>query len=309
MKKEYQNNPDYNPAGERFYMFGEKNSTNRTLDRAFAISNEQLPDIFGELNLKGKKMATVGSSGDQTFNAILQGCTDITIIDGNPYARAFMEYKLAMIKTFNFEKFNDLFVKPKMFNWRVYAKISHHLSPNAQIFWDSLMLELNEPEAHAFPSEKSVTNRMLIIDHTTRHSLFYTDAKTYNQLQNTLNNTNINFKYINAEFKEFPEALKEKFDLIYLSNVYFYIDPEEFNVIANKLYNYRLKSGGKMVVNYEFNTHDSKDHESPKTMGNLPIETKNVTRNSFREICTDTVWIINKPKSKTKESVNIEPSK
>ena len=299
MNKEFENNLDYDVVGEKFFMFGDKNSTNRTLDRAFAISNEQLPDIFGRLNLTGKKVATVGSSGDQTLNAILQGCKDITIIDGNPYAKAFMEYKLAMIKTFDFQTFNKLFAKPQMFNWRIYAKISHHLSPDTKQFWDNMMLEQNEPETHTFPSEKSVANRMLIIDHRDKHSLFYKDEQTYNKLQALLNKNDIKFKYISAEFKEFPEALTEKYDLIFLSNIYFYIKPEEFEVVANKLYNYRLASGGKMVVNYEF---DASLSNAPKTLGEHKLELKEVTRRIHGEEIKDTVWIINKDKQTQKDT-------
>ena len=299
MNKEFENNLDYDVVGEKFFMFGDKNSTNRTLDRAFAISNEQLPDIFEKLNLTGKKVATVGSSGDQTLNAILQGCKDITIIDGNPYAKAFMEYKLAMIKTFDFQTFNELFAKPQMFNWRIYAKISHHLSPDTRQFWDTLMLEQNEMEKHEFPTEKSISNKMLIIDHRDKLSLFYRDEENYKELQSILNSNTVNFKYISAEFLEFPEALKEKYDLIYLSNIYFYIKPEDFTIVANKLYNYRLNNGGKMIANYEF---DSPLQNAPKKLGKHKLELEEVTRRIHGEEIKDTVWIINKDKQTQKDT-------
>ena len=299
MNNNYDNNPDFDIVGEKFfYPHLYLNANNYTLNKAFAISNEQLPDVFKNLNLKGKKMLTVGASGDQALNAILKGSKDITIIDGNIYARAFVEYKLAVIKTFNFETFNDLFVKPRMFNWKVYAKISHLLSPQTRNFWDSFMLEQNEDYSN-FPSEKSITNKMLLFDHRDRYSLFYKNEKVYNKLQQLLNANDISFKFINAEFKEFPEALKEKYDYIFLSNIHYYVSKEEFESVVDKLYNYKLNNAGKMVVNYGF---DSTKEEAPKTIKNHKIETQEVTRWRDGENITDTLWIISKDKKIKKET-------
>ena len=52
-----------------------------TAERCYLSSNEYLSDYMKDLDLTNKKVVTVGSSGDQFFQSLLQGCKDITIID------------------------------------------------------------------------------------------------------------------------------------------------------------------------------------------------------------------------------------
>ena len=51
---------------------------------AYTFTNENLDKIFKIMNVKGKKVLTVGSSGDQALYAIGKGAKKVTIIDANP---------------------------------------------------------------------------------------------------------------------------------------------------------------------------------------------------------------------------------
>lgn len=145
IKDNYTNNVDFDLAYEKLFMPEYYiTESNYTLDKAFAISNEKLDELFKSLNLKGKKVLTVGSSGDQALNAILKGCKEITIVDANIFARPFIEYKFAAIRTFDYKTFSDIFIKHDFFSWRVYSKMSHLLSKDTKIFWDALMMDLSE---------------------------------------------------------------------------------------------------------------------------------------------------------------------
>ena len=84
------------------YVKKEKELLNK-IDEA----NEKLNAYFKDLNLKGSRIATVGSSGDQVLNAIFYGAKDITLIDANIFTRAYFEYKTAMIKNLNFDEFKS----------------------------------------------------------------------------------------------------------------------------------------------------------------------------------------------------------
>ena len=292
---EFIQNPDFDIALEKFFrpeIYVNKN--NGTLTKAFAISNEQLPDIFNHLNLTDKKIVTVGSSGDQAFNAILSGCKDCTIIDGNSYAKPLIEYKIALIKTFDFQTFNNLFLNSKMFDWKVYAKISHNLSKTSQQFWDTIMLELSENPNLSEITPNKIPKRMFIYNNDDKHSEFYKKVEIYNKLKDILNKNDIKFNFINAELKEFPTTLTDKYDLIFLSNIYFYYKEniEEFKQIINSLYFNQLNNGGKMVINYEFDTNCD---ILLKTFAGHKLETLEVTRKFKHTNIQDTVWIINKP--------------
>ena len=114
--KGYLNDFDCDIAGEKLFLPEfYNNNENYTTNQAFAISNEMLPEIFKNLNLKDKNVLTVGSSGDQALNAILHGAKDITIIDANIFTQYFIEYKIAVIKTYNFNDFDNLFIKQDFF--------------------------------------------------------------------------------------------------------------------------------------------------------------------------------------------------
>lgn len=278
-----------------------ENEANYTVNYAFAISNEKLTEVFDALNLKNKKILTVGSSGDQALNAILKGSKNVTIIDANIFTRAFIEYKLALIKYFDFKTFDDLFIKPRAFNWQVYAKISHLLSNETKQFWDSLMLDQSPNAQWGEFTEKDITSKMLIIDHSDRHSLFYKDEQTYNLLQNLLNQQDTKISFVNAELQDFPKVLKEKYDLIYLSNIYDYYRKQHntFVKIINKLYTNNLKTNGNIFVNYDFDGHSK---TTPTTFGKYPLITKKVKRWSHGEKCVDTLWIIKKDKISKKDN-------
>ena len=299
---EYVNNPDYDLAGEKFLSPDIYSDIfNYTLGKVFAISNEQLAQVFVKLNLNNKRVLTVGSSGDQALNAILCGCKDITIADANIFAQYYIEYKLAVIKTFDYKTFNKIFIVPEFFDWRVYAKISHNLSPKVRQFWDTLMLETDSDTYSNNFSAKSIKDKMLIIDHRDRHSKFYKDEETYNKLQRLLKSGDISIKYITAELENFPKILKQKYHYINLSNIYDYYAPNryKFNQIIQELYNKNLYSNGDMIVHYDFNNTSQK---APKQLGNLGLIHKEISRFYDGENKTDTVWIVKKDKIQNKST-------
>lgn len=293
----------YNKTVEKF-LIPEiySNENNATLNKAYAISNEALDQIFSQMHLTNKKALLVGSSGDQAINAILMGCKDITIIDGNDFARPFIEYKLAAIRYFDFDEFNKLFIKSQFFDWTIYAKISHLLSKNAKAFWDSLMLEQSSKENEGI-SAKDIKDKMLIVDHRDRFSDFYFDKNQYCTLKSLLAQKALKIRFKTAELKQFPKVLKQSYDLIYLSNIYDYYaninQKAQFEKIIKKLYANNLNLNGKIYVNYNFCTE--KD-DIPEAIAGQSIEGHEVVRYYEGSYYIDTAWIITKnEKNKEKQ--------
>lgn len=235
----------YNLALEKYFnpTIYKNSKHNRTMAKAYVISNENQEKTFSLLSNTPKKRAlVVGSSGDQLLNAVLNGAEDATLIDGNLYARYFTEYKIAAIKNLNFENFTNNFLEPtKMFSHEIYQKLFLDLSPDAQSFfgtifqldspWHTYLRLFGEPYYDYFGSS------------------YYKDEQAFIKLKEKLKSTNIT--YIDAKFKDFPTKVQGKYDLIMLSNIFDYTRNGKFKHIVNQLYTNNLNTGGQIQIQYD----------------------------------------------------------
>ena len=231
-----------------------------TAERCYVSSNEYLSEYMGEMDLTNKKLATVGSSGDQFFNALLQGSKDITIIDANPYTKLFVEYKIALIENLKFDTFSCLVANSSMFHSSVYAKISHSLSRESKLFWDTLMLEqVDAPNDYIDEFDQNKLARQLVHRESVFFSDFYKDEATYSKLQKLLREKQYKLQFFTADLHDFPKILPEKYDLIMLSNIFCYHENGElrykFEKTVEELYNNKLNPGGSIQVQYNYRHH------------------------------------------------------
>lgn len=255
----YLNNPDYSLSGERFFKNAQDFlSSNTVVNAVYLSSNEQLDIYFPMMNLEGKKVATVGSSGDQVLNALFYGSKDVTLIDANVLSQAFIEYKMALIKTLSFEEFlYVMFNDRSLFEWRVYSKISHLLSNETKALFDPIMLMQEEVNYDSyldydkFSDLKIFTGVVNNLPHT-EFSEFYHSPEAYYRLQNILINQDFKLKFIVSRLEDFAERLPEKYDFISLSNIYDYVPRFKFNIALKKLYNKKLNDGGTIQFQYLF---------------------------------------------------------
>ena len=256
-------NPDYNLAYDKLYNYlnyAKDGDYARCTEKAYVTSNEFLNGYFPYLDVKGKKVATVGSSGDQVLNALLYGSRDITLIDANIFAKPFTEYKMALMRTFNRKQFLDMLYSSECFHWKVYSKISHMLSSESKMFFDAIMLDQNptitkRDNYRMLYNCRDVQSYMLQGIRTfdqNLHSAFYLKDEYYNKLQEILNKEDYQINYISAEFKDFPKKLKGKFDAIILSNIYDYVDKETHSIVCRLLYFNNLNKGGKIQLAYDY---------------------------------------------------------
>ena len=263
-QKEFLNNPEYDVLTEELFgcPFGKiiKDDHKSIVEAVYHCSNERLNSYFKDLNLKDTRVATVGSSGDQALNAIFYGAKDITLIDGNIFTRAYVEYKIAMIKNMEFSTFKELLGKFSMFNWKVYAKISHDISPEVRQFFDELMLNQDDHRHdydEGFLTDSLIRNNLL---HCPCHdfdgeeeNIFYNNSKDYEKLQNLLKENNFSLQFITSDIEDFSKKLKGKFDYIFLSNIFPYVDREIMIEAIKQLYK-KLNPKGEMQYEYTFHS-------------------------------------------------------
>ena len=267
--KQYLNNPDYSLPLEKFFapefytdlndkdfsnFYGGRIQTNNgVVLQAYPYSNEKIAGIYK--NFKNyNKILTIGSSGDQALQGIFGGAKDVTIADLNIFTKYWVDYKIAAIKNLSFREFRDCFRDEEGFNnldmafdYSTYKKIFHDLDEDSATFWGTLFME--GAESSRIYAEMLQRDDVNICSPSCE---FYVNKKEYKKMQELLRRGEYNLNFINADFTDFPEVLKEKYDTILLSNVCRYVREEKFAEVVNRLYENNLVDGGNMQLHYSF---------------------------------------------------------
>ena len=254
--KEFMNNPAYSLPLEKFYngsYYREKNGKNGSVTQAYSFSNERLHNVFSHIKKNFKKVLTVGSSGDQLFYCIYYGATDIYVFDANLFAQPWIEYKISAIKNLSFEDFVKYFVNMDCKNHNnpfvseIYTKIFQDFSIASQAFWGQIFM-------NGYSTEEIYSSILSRRDASSDRifSIFYKDKQAYNKLQKILQNGEFSIHFVNEEFSNFSSTIKDKFDLILLSNIKRYVNEVTFIKTVNDLFENNLNNGGTIQLHYEY---------------------------------------------------------
>ena len=209
----------------------------------YKFTNENLKELFDGLDLTNKKVLTVGSSGDQALYGIFKGAKEVVLADANIFTRMFVELKIAAMKELSKGEFISYFnsLEENFFEKNcVYAKISHNLSPIAQNFWDTILLDGDRSWVKTFVVEG--------IDRGYVYSSFYRDSEDYKKMKNILKEGDFKLSFVYDELFNFPNEIKTKFDLILLSNIYDYVQDDLFFKTLENLYLNNLETGGAIQI-------------------------------------------------------------
>lgn len=208
--------PDYSLPLQQYMLESDSCSPNQSACRAYTFSNENMYQTFKHFDCKDKKVATVGSSGDQAFNALYYGASDVTIIDANIYTKHIVDLKIASIKNLDYNEFHRVWGDNKIIDYKIYAKISHDLPKDSQIFWDCVYLDSGDRES------RHIYDKLFFHQLRDDYSLseMFDTEENYYKLRDILKNKTI--KFVNADFSQFSQKLKSKYDVILLSNLYDY---------------------------------------------------------------------------------------
>ncbi|MBQ8451371.1 MAG: DUF3419 family protein [Clostridia bacterium] len=211
-------------------------------NQAYLFSNENLTEYFSHVDVKNKKVATVGSSGDQVFNLLYYGCKDITLMDRSLFFEQFVELKKAAIKNLSYIEFME-YITGKIFDVKIYQKISHDLNKRAQVFWDFLFLNHDEIE-HVIPNIFQHGGYCL---NGAAGSEFYCKEESFNALKEILKSNDYKINYVTSDLSDFSQRLgNNQFDLIMLSNIYDHVSGNVFFKSVNSLLNNNLNENGKI---------------------------------------------------------------
>lgn len=212
-------------------------------------TNERLQDIGDILENKKKILCVIGS-GDQILNILLTNPEQIDAFDISVFPMYFLELKIAAIKTLTYEEYISFFIddidhrKDEYYDDLFFDKISKELPEEIKDFWQHLF-DFNDWDeiynSMLFSSEPVIKNYAL-------EQNKYLEEKEYYKLREILKNKKIN--YIQSNILDLD--IEESYDLIYLSNILQYVNPEEYK---KKIEYFQDKTKG-IIVTYLFGKLD-----------------------------------------------------
>ncbi len=256
-----------------YNIYDEMNEYSRIYQNTTENIKIYMPFLDGDY----KKALLPTSSGDHQIEAILDGINEITCYDLNRLSRYFTELKFAAIKNLTIEEF-IYFMYEDMLNKNIFDFFKTSLNEDIKIFWEELYrnCDIENIQNCLFrylgmnignSTIKGVNFSKYCVNNFTR----YLKKSNYQLIQEGLEKANI--QYIESNVLDLPKILKEKYDLINLSNIYEFINngifgngASDFTNVVKHLDSY-LNDNGKILITYLYKCCLS----DIKTYSNKPI--------------------------------------
>ncbi len=232
--------------------------------KIYPFTTENISGYIENFNLKDKSLLTVGSSGDQVFNAILNGCKKITIIDINPFTKYYYNLKAAgvielskeeFLRFFRYKDYPKVFKENKfVFDKEYYEQIKltlKLLDYESYLFWDSILNIYNGEQ---------VRNKLFMLDEDRTAVIEkinpYLENTSFETLKTKLKTVYPNF-IIGNIFKENINCL---YDNIWLSNIGTYISRNSVKIMVDK-FSQLLTANGKLLISYLYETTENTKYQ------------------------------------------------
>ena len=230
--------------------------SNDTFSSTYMFSNENINGFIKKFTLNEKHALTVCSSGDQAFNLILNGASKIDLFDINRFSKYYFYFKKAAIISLNYQEFINFFF-PTLFNKNVFNFSSYLNFRNMiddeviKMFWDYLFCHYSGTDIY---NSKLFHKVYFSKKNILKINAYLINEDNYNKLKDLLINKEFNFYNVNL-FKD-TLCFKDKYDFIYLSNIFDYLVSESeseyaesIKKIINNLSKY-TNDFSEIVVNY-----------------------------------------------------------
>jgi len=202
--------------------------------RIYSCSTEITEDYLEKFDFDGKRIITVGSSGDQVLTYAYLGSRDITLMDANPLTPFFVNLKIAALKVLMREEFMAFFMQDNeqyFMNIKLYEKVCSKLDEETKNFWNKLY-------------EDGVQNKIFhIYSGVTSSSLppYLVSDEEYDKVKDSMDNVKLTF--YNLDISTFHEFAEGEYDFIDLSNIYTYVSSEKYWNSVNNLYQHLSREG------------------------------------------------------------------
>ena len=229
----------------------------------YSFSTENVKGYIDYFDLKNKSLLTVGSSGDQIINAYNKGCRDLTLIDINPFAKFYINLKIAGISSLSYQEFQIFFFRNiglyknnSRYNLELFNKLGNTLISidyDSYYFFESIF--------NKYPVDR-ISNYLMNDDEESYKVIkninnYLQNEESYNKTKKILGD--IYFNYINENIFTFKS--NQKYDNIFLSNLCSKISLFELKELIENLKNNNLNKNGSMLFAYIWNTNYNSNEE------------------------------------------------
>ena len=227
-------------------------------NKIYPFTTENISGYIHSFDLKDHSLLTVGSSGDQVFNAILNGGQDISVIDINPYTKYYYYLKAAGIIALNKEDFFHFFRykdypvpfndNQNVFHKELYPKIYpilKYLDKESFLFWNSLFNQFSSQEIRRYLFQDDEEQTKTIIS----CNAYLQNKTNYQNLKSSLEKVKPTFIKGNI----LNHQLDKNYDNIWLSNIGSYLTEENIQKIADTFPNH-LADNGQLLISYLYET-------------------------------------------------------
>ena len=184
------------------------------MEKVYGFTNENVRVFSNYFDFNDANVLTVLGSGDQYFQAILDGAKNVDVFDINYIAWLHFLLKFTAIRTLSYEEFIQMFIVDNLNNLAIYGKLKNFLPDEVKYFFDKLISLKRD--------FSSIKLRNVIFDNAKINNIPYFDSKTYYVLQSLLRNQPIPSFY-NCDLLNIKSFTKESYDVALISNIYHYL--------------------------------------------------------------------------------------
>lgn len=233
-------------VNQTYYNFQNKNFFHKH-SIIYKSTNEELSNanIFYQ---NKKDILSVISSGDQILNSITNGVINIDAFDISNFPKYFLFLKMAAIKNLSREEYIDFFFESTTTEEKyddLYYTLRKDLNKKNKEFWDSLFDYFDWYDIYnsrLFSSEFKSRNFI-------ENENIYLEENNYKRLKNIIDRVNINL--YEGDILKLKTLYKNKYDLIYLSNIINYVNRIKYKELLSK---FNLNDNGIILTYfYEIN--------------------------------------------------------
>ena len=212
--------------------------------KIYAHTNEKIASLMGKMN-KVESALTVGASGDQLLNLMAKGIYNVDTFDINTYVNYYINLRLAAIK--EIKDIQELWYFLFDMHAKGYKESEKSLDSDSYQFWHYLFGRYAYIEDIKVKLFRGDVDEVDIMDNN-----YYLNCNILQEMKKDLKHLNRN-NFNTHLFNLHSFIQDKKYDAIFLSNIYDYVDTVKFLRYLRILREY-LNKNGVIYYSYQYDS-------------------------------------------------------